>query len=110
MSDPSRNGFVTAICVVCDGPLPAGRPRTTCSDRCRQALWRQRHRAAPELATLVPARRSRKDGTVYECPTCEARLVGEQYCECGSFMRRLGAGGYSPCCGEPVTVEELLKG
>ena len=110
MSTPSRNGSVTAICAVCGGPLPAGRPRTTCSDRCRQAAWRRRHSSSVGLAEPLPTSRSRKHGTVYECPECEARLVGEQHCECGAFMRRLGLGGYSPCCGEVVTVEELLAG
>ena len=88
--------------------MPAGRPRATCSDRCRQALWRRRHQPPPTSAEVPPAGASRKHGTVYECLECEARLVGEQRCECGAFMRRLGRGGYSPCCGEVITVEELL--
>ena len=108
MNAPSRNGSVTPSCLACGGPLPAGRPRATCSDRCRQALWRRRHQSPPALADLPPAGVSRKHATVYECPECEARLVGEQRCECGAFMRRLGRGGYSPCCGEVITVEELL--
>jgi hypothetical protein len=105
---PSRNGSVTDRCAVCDGPLPAGRPRRTCSDACRQAAWRRRHAPAPPAVEALAPARPRKAGTVYECPTCETRLVGEQRCECGSFMRRLGPGGLSACCGEPMTVEELL--
>jgi hypothetical protein len=47
--------------------------------------------------------------TVYECDECATRLLGEQYChDCATFMRRIGHGGLSPCCGEPVTVDELL--
>ncbi len=108
MTNPSRNGSVTdSWCVVCAGPLPAGRPRNTCSDRCRQTLWRRRHQAAA-TAPEVPDARPAKAGTVYECPACEVRALGEQRCECGSFMRRLGRGGLSACCGEPITVEELL--
>lgn len=105
---PSRNGSVTAACAVCGGPLPSGRHRTTCSDACRQKAWRLRHQ--PRLTPpQLPAARSRKDHAVYQCPDCEARLVGSQYCEdCHTFMRRLGAGGLTPCCGEPVTVDELL--
>jgi len=104
---PSRNGYVTARCPVCDGPLPAGRARTTCSDRCRQALWRRRHQpllTPPPLA----ARQPRKPHTIYECPQCGTRLLGEQRCECGTFMCRIGAGGICPCCSEPVAFEELL--
>ena len=108
MITPSRNGSVTGNCIVCGAPLPAGRPRTTCSDGCRQKAWRLRHQPSTTLPEVLPPARSRKQGTVYECPACEARQIGEQRCECGSFMRRLGQGGYSPCCAEVITVEELL--
>lgn len=105
---PSRNGSVTAGYLVCGGALPLGRPRTTCSDACRQKAFRLRHQqvlTAPEL----PAARPRKDRTVYECTDCGSKLLGEQYCEdCHKFMRRLGAGGLCPCCSEPLTFQELL--
>ncbi len=110
MRAPSSNGSVTDGCLTCGGTLPPGRPRTTCSDGCRQALWRRRHQPPPPRPEPPPPGRSKKDGTVYECPVCSERQVGEQRCECGSFMRRLGPGGYSPCCGEVLTVEELLEG
>jgi len=105
---PSRNGSVTPGCLVCGGPVPAGRPRKTCSDGCRQKAWRLRHQ--PEVtAPLLPVARPRKDHTVYQCPNCELRIIGTQYCdECHTFMRRLGGGGTCPCCSEPVTFDELL--
>ncbi len=40
---PLRNVPVTPTCTVCGRPLPSGRPRTTCSDGCRQKAWRLRH-------------------------------------------------------------------
>ena len=104
---PWRNGSVTDTCAVCSGPLPPGRPRSTCSDRCRQKAWRLRHHtpvAIPELPKAQP----RKAHTVYECPDCETRLLGVQRCDCGAFMRRLGPGGNCPCCSEPITFDELL--
>jgi hypothetical protein len=105
---PSRNGSVTAACTVCGDLVPAGRTRTTCSDACRQKAWRLRHQPQ-STAPALPASHPRKDHTVYECPDCDTRLLGSQFCEdCHTFMRRLGAGGLSPCCGEPVTFEELL--
>lgn len=58
--------------------------------------------------TAAPAGRPRKAHTVYECNTCGTRLLGEQRCECGTFMRRLGYGGISPCCAEPGTFDELI--
>jgi hypothetical protein len=107
---PSRNVCVTASCAACGAPLPQGRARLWCSDACRQSGWRRRHQP-PQAPPELPAGRPRKAGTVYECPECETRLVGSQFCEdCRTFMRRLGPGGNSPCCGEPVTFEELLDG
>lgn len=103
----SRNVYVTARCGLCGGELPAGRARRWCSDGCRQAAFRRRHEA-PDPPSLPP-KRQRKPSTVYECPECGVKLLGEQRCEdCSVFMHRLGLGGLCPCCGEPVTFDELL--
>jgi hypothetical protein len=43
-------------CLTCDTPLPyagKGRPRTTCSPRCRQSLYRRRHGAGSQQAPLL---------------------------------------------------------
>ena len=105
---PSRNGYVTATCHVCDTALPTGRARLTCSDACRQALWRRRHQ--PDLIPpALPAAQPRRPVTVYECPHCDTRQLGDQYCQnCATFMRRLGTGGLCPNCTEPITNDELL--
>ena len=105
---PSRNDTVTATCQVCATALPEGRARITCSDACRQALWRRRHQ--PDLTPPpLPAARPRRPVTVYECPNCDVRQLGDQYCQnCATFMRRLGTGGLCPCCDEPITHNELL--
>jgi len=106
---PSRNGTVTARCAACDRPLPAGRTRQWCSDACRQAGWRRRH-SPPSPPVDLPAAAPRRAGTVYQYPECDTRLLGVQRCEdCGTFMRRLGPGGLTPCCDEPVTIDELLE-
>jgi hypothetical protein len=105
---PSRNVCVTASCGACGRQLPAGRARRWCSDACRQAAFRRRHRSQPATAEL-PAGADRKPATVYECPQCGGRLLGEQRCEeCSTFMRRLGFGGLCPGCDEPLTIDELL--
>jgi hypothetical protein len=58
---------------------------------------------------MVPAGRSRREFTVYECPGCGDRLLGEQRCEgCGTFARRVGPGGACPHCDQPVAVADLL--
>jgi hypothetical protein len=108
---PSRNDSVTILCPVCRRRrfVPIGR-RKVCSPACRQALFRRR-RAAAGAHLVVPPHRPRREGTIYECPTCEARFLGNQRCpECGVFCRRVGAGGLCPECGEPVAIADLLAG
>ncbi len=109
MNISSRNGSVTDSCLVCGECLPAGRPRTTCSDRCRQAAWRRRHQPSPPVIEALPAFGPAKAHTVYECPACDTRYLGDQRCDdCNTWCRRLGPGGLCPCCDEPVTIGELL--
>jgi hypothetical protein len=108
MNTPPRNATVTARCALCNETLPPGRPRQWCSDACRQAAWRRRNQPAAPTRAPVPPSRPRKPSTVYECPDCETRYLGEQRCEdCAKFMRRLGPGGLCPCCDEPITFQEL---
>lgn len=106
---PSRNDTVTTACPVCATPFVAAGRKRYCRDACRVAAHRLRHRSdePPEVSAPPPApRRSR---TVYECPSCDRRALGEQRCEdCGIFMRRVGFGGQCPCCDEAVTIDELL--
>jgi len=57
-------------------------------------------RLAPQPATdpalALPVPRASREHTVYECGSCEARCIGQQYCEdCSTFCRRIGPGG--PC-------------
>lgn len=92
-------------CPVCGQPFrPLGRQRV-CSAACRQAVWRRRHPApAPAIPTRAP-----RASTIYECPSCETRYVGEQRCpECGIFCRKVGPGGFCPHCDEPVLLTDLL--
>ena len=102
---PSRNDAVTIACPCCARPfVPVGR-RRFCSDACRQAAWRRRH---PIALPPIPDRSSRPT-TVYVCPTCDSRFLGEQRCpDCNTFARRLGPGGPCPHCDEPVAVTDLL--
>ncbi len=90
-------------------PLPPGRPRQYCNDRCRQARWRRRNKPSPDPAPL-PAAKSRRTRTVYLCPECDTRYLGEQHCaDCNTFCARLGPGGQFPCCEEVITIEDLLQ-
>jgi hypothetical protein len=106
---PSRNGSVTAnVCLICEQAMPVGRARTTCSDACRQTLWRRRHQPAPVPTGAPPAGVSRRPVTVYECANCGTRQLGDQYChDCNTFMHTIGYGGTCPHCDEFVAHTEL---
>ena len=47
---------------------------------------------------------------VYECPSCEERLLERRCAECNVFYRRLGPGERCPACDEVVLVEEMGEG
>lgn len=107
---PWGNGNVTVSCLVCVEPLPPGRKsRRYCSDACRQAAWRRRHEDSREPPALQP-REPRRPVSVYICPKCETRYLGEQYCpDCHDFCEGAGVGGYCPCCDQPVGYRELAR-
>jgi hypothetical protein len=104
---PLRNVSETQLtcCAICGTEFePVGRQRF-CTPACRQKAWRRRH---PTPLPSIPARAPRHS-TVYQCPSCESRYLGEQYCgDCGTFCQRVGAGGLCPTCDEPVAIAELL--
>jgi len=108
---PSSDVSVTAPgCPACGQQLPVGRSRRFCSPACRQAAYRRRHQPDAHQVPL-PRRRSRLEGTIYQCPECETRYLAEQWCpDCSRPCQRLGAGGNCPSCEEMITIEELSKG
>ena len=72
-------------------------------------------RLAPPSPQPRPSRRrprSRRphpaDTTIYQCPECGQRYLGQQRCDdCGTFCRRIGPGGPCPHCDEPVAIKDL---
>lgn len=100
---PSPADTTRRACAWCGEPfVPSGRRRYH-SDACKVAAYRARVALA-----RVPARQPRA-GSVYECPGCETRYLGEQRCpDCNWFCRALGPGGECPCCGEPIAMGDLL--
>jgi hypothetical protein len=102
---PSRDDRVTIPCPRCGRAFRAVGRQRYCSAACRQAGWRQRH---PTPLPPMPARAPRL-ATVYECPACGTRYLGEQRCpDCQWFCRRIGPGGPCPHCDEPVALTDLL--
>jgi hypothetical protein len=100
-------------CPICQTGIVPARARY-CSDACKQRAYRLRQAAAPPAnlpaATADPQRRQALAAhTVYECPTCEVRLLGERRGpDCHIFCRRLGLGGPCPHCDEPVLLADIL--
>jgi predicted amidophosphoribosyltransferase len=105
--DDSRND--TAACPACGQPFtPTGR-RRWCSAACRQAAWRRRHPPAPQAPAVLPPPQAARHATIYQCPHCDERYLGQQRCDdCGTFCRRIGPGGPCPDCGEPSAVSDLI--
>jgi hypothetical protein len=113
--DDTRNDSqLLATCPV-DGTKfqPVGRGRF-CKPRCRQQAFRFRSRQA-DTATLADVtdqlRREHRliAQTVYECSSCQERLLGERRCSsCNLWCRKVGIGGECNGCGEIVTISELL--
>ncbi len=98
---------------MCATPLVRPRARY-CSDACKQRAYRLRHRATAvadpaALRRTLQRQRALLAHTVYACPSCDARLVGERRCpECHLFCRLLGLGGHCPDCDAPILLTELL--
>jgi predicted RNA-binding Zn-ribbon protein involved in translation (DUF1610 family) len=105
---PSRDDPATMTCPVCRASFaPTGRQRY-CGPACRKTAFRRRH-TNPPITVIVPAVRGRRQATVYECPDCGERLLGEQRCQpCGVFTRRVGLGGACPDCDAPLALADLL--
>ena len=48
--------------------------------------------------------------TLFECPSCSERQLGQRRCEaCGHFCRALGLGAGCSECGEFILLADLFK-
>jgi len=100
-------------CLVCGTALSDSRARF-CSPAHKQLGYRLRHRAQavpeePDLRRRLQRQRRLTAHTVYECPSCTERFVGERRCpSCQLFTRAVGLGGHCPECDQPVLISDLL--
>lgn len=112
----ARTNDTPQACPSCSASLASARARY-CSAACKQRAYRSRQ-DAPASPT-GPAPRSLRDQlrrlgtlvdhTVYECPSCNERFLGQQRCaDCNQFCRALGLGGVCPECDQPILIAELL--
>ena len=115
--EPSRAASRTAVhqptCLVCGAALRTCRARY-CSRACQQQAYRLRHHPssqADRVTIHLKLQRLRQlvERTVYECPTCETRCVGQQRCaDCNTFARAIGIGGSCPESDAVVLLTDLL--
>jgi hypothetical protein len=110
MHDGSRDGC--RGCLVCGAALSSSRARY-CSRAHQQRAFRLRHQSSQ--ADLQQLRQELQRGrvvvahTIYECPSCGERLVGERRCpDCNLFSRAIGLGGQCPECDTPLLLVDLL--
>jgi hypothetical protein len=106
----SRHRATAAIpCPVCATAFTPIRRQTYCTPACRQAAWRTRHHdAAPAPVVVLPPRTRRRDITIYECPGCATRRLGQQWCpDCNQPATRIDLGGLCPNCDEPITISDI---
>ena len=87
---------------------------TYCSNACRQRAYRLRHSRSNRLTlTDLAAQLLREQRliaqTVYECPSCQERFLGERRCgDCNQWCRKVGLGGQCSGCDELLTVIDLI--
>ncbi len=95
------------LCQVCGAGFAARRSDARyCGPACSQRAYRLRHQPVAHIVALP--RQLPKQLKVYQCPQCETRYLGDQYCvDCGTFCHLLGPGGACPHCGEAVTLDDL---
>jgi hypothetical protein len=106
-NDIRNDNTPTSRCPVCGDPFTPIRRQRYCTPACRQAAWRTRHPAPTPIEVLPPATR-RRDITVYSCPDCGTRRLGQQWCpDCTRPTVRLDLGGLCPHCDEPITISDI---
>jgi hypothetical protein len=109
-TSPWRNdNETTSACPNCASRFTPIRRQRYCTPACRQAAWRARHRnPVPNPVNVIPPRTHRRDNTVYQCPECDNRSLGQQWCtDCNRPSVRIDYGGLCPNCDEPVTIQDI---
>jgi len=109
MRDGSRDA--SGGCLVCGAALASTRARY-CSRAHQQRAFRLRQHTDLDLHHVrqqLQRRRELMAHTVYECPSCAERYVGERRCpDCNLFNRAIDLGGHCPECDTPILLVDLL--
>lgn len=97
------------ICPICSAPFHRIRRQRYCSGNCRKIAWARTHKTVPRPVEPVPPPGQRKAATIYECPSCQSRYHGQQWCDpCAKPCYRIGYGGSCPHCFEPVAISDII--
>jgi hypothetical protein len=106
-NDNRNDNQASICCPVCATAFTPIRRQRYCTQACRQAAWRARH-PTPAPAITLPPRVPRRDVTVYECPGCDTRSLGQQWCpDCNRPAVRVDLGGLCPHCDQPITISDI---
>lgn len=101
-------------CLVCTNAVPSRRARSY-SRACPQPAYRLQQAptttlAEPMLRQALQRRRTLAAQTVFECPACQARFLGQRRCDdCHHFCRALGLGGGCPDGDTLIVLSGLLE-
>ena len=82
---------------------------------CKQRAYRLRHQPQATVDPAVLRKQLQRksllvDHTVYECPSCQERFLGERRCpDCHLFARAVGLGGSCPDCETVILLADLLE-
>jgi len=102
------------VCPVCTRTVPIDGRGIYCTPKCRQRAYRLRHsRSSRPTLTDIAAELRREQRliaqTVYECPSCQERFLGERRCgDCNQWCRKIELGGQCSGCDDVMTVSELV--
>lgn len=103
------------VCPVCTDTFPIDGRGIYCTPKCRQRAYRLRHSRSnrPTLTNLAAELRRQQQliaQTVYECPSCEERFLGERRCgDCNQWCRKLGLGGQCSGCNELQALHNEVR-
>ena len=108
MRDRLPNPQFEKQCPACGLTFLGDRRRIWCSRGCRQKGFHMR-RDWPEQAPIVFRRRLSPAVTVFRCPACGTRALGQDTCPaCATPSNSLGPGGPCPHCSQPVAVVDVM--
>ena len=109
-TEPGGQPLPQLLCPVCWTPFTKIGRQSYCTEACRKTAWKRRHATTVTVAEpVVPQGIRRRDITIYECPTCDIRYHGEQWChDCNQPCTRIGLGGSCPHCDQPVAISDLI--